>query len=66
MQQNLPANIAATPLALPPTRPIDGAPAGSSAVTTNTEQGWPVVILPSLLKLKGEVTLLFRGHFLLY
>jgi len=39
MQQNLPANIAATPLALPHTRPVVAAPAGGLAVTANAEQG---------------------------
>jgi len=39
MQQNLPANIAATPLALPHTRRVADVPAGSSAATANIEQG---------------------------
>jgi len=45
MQQNLPANIAATPLALPHTRSVDTVPAGSSAVTANCEQGLPQFII---------------------
>jgi len=57
MQQNLPANIAETPLALPHTRPVDTAPAGSSAVTANTEQGWPRYFAQPT-KVKWEVILL--------
>ena len=39
MQQNLPADIAATPLALPNISPVAAAAAGGAAVTAGTEQG---------------------------